>query len=769
MSTFAQLAALPGVGVAYLVDVSADGFATTLKRWSTVDGFFGGADAYDARIISVGNLSKAFGAERAFTTSTIQLTVDNVDAGADDLMAIANYAAILSWEFRVKVALWNPSTPTDLALKTLGTFSLLDAPRRSAESIRLQLQDSTSAKVREALRAPSINDWVAITDGDRPQLTNGNFAPGIDLASPLPIRFGSRRHPLIRLFGSSETDHASTFILCARKTALPSRLSGVFMSNGADISSCVASFELYVNAAGVGQLGQVVANDGFCETPTITVDGESWTIVWLQIVPWRVGYFLREHPSAANGLADDIVAKLLDGAPAKGNPYASSNTATETAHAALDELGLHFTAGFLSESHDVADFGSAFMSPAALAYSIITGYTSLGTSGADKASFQRVAAGRNVSASGSITFDSSVSSKRGVELTRVTGSDILPAIDALGMLGGFELVTKADGKVYCSRLDEDFRAMSAEAPVLDETQVSDVEDRFPSKGERWEPLSRVYVERLGTTFGPYVNPEFSPLAGGSKVVRLEWYGDENEIEGERGFLSQEAESLAQFIFSGPDVRPIIFFTAFLDAVELELGDLFYMSWTRGGRGTPYTDVLWRVESWAMDPESATVRIEAVWCADLPDRELRPYLVDNEALLVRRTNATAGKTFTATTGSSTVTTNETNLITAGVVAGDILELTDSTETEGIFLRNRCLLISTVAATSIVFDTAYSDTSFGTGGPYTFTTWRILRGHKTFPTSAEDPTNYPSGGLPYGAVVDASDGNYSNDDVGHFLGA
>jgi hypothetical protein len=96
-----------------------------------------------------------------------------------------------------------------------------------------------------------------------------------------------------------------------------------------------------------------------------------------------------------------------------------------------------------------------------------------------------------------------------------------------------------------------------------------------------------------------------------------------------------------------------------------------------------------------------VQIEAVWCDDLPDRTRRPYLLDDEDNLVRRTNATASETFTATTGSTTLVCSASTLVAAGVAAGDIFEMTDSSEARGSFQRNRCFLISSVAANSVTY--------------------------------------------------------------------
>jgi hypothetical protein len=753
MSSFAELAALPGVGVGYALEVS-NAAGVVQFRWATADGYYDDTGiAYEARIVSVGNLSRALGKGRTLTVSTIDIVLDNVDAGADVLMDRASFEDVLGWTFRLSIFAYDPANPSDGEGKQLGVFSLFDAPSRTDSEIRLSLADSVLHKIETVVRPPTLREWLAAADADRPFTSTSTFH--FDLDTPLPIRFGRERHAMLHVATSPTTGDA-VYVLAARRADSAPAVQGIFLGNGSDVTRASLNYNV-TNGTFTDHEGQIHEWTHYGqETPgektsaVIVVDGVNWYVSWLAVNPFAVGSLLYNNRASAQGLPEQAIATLR-----------SLERRAEWGDA-LETLGLQFSAVALSEFHNLS-WGTrpGFWSPAGLAYGILSQFTSLGSGGVDLASFLRCAAGRPTLCNGSISY-SEAQTTRDSDLVESTGSSVLPALEALGLLGGFELVIESDGKVYCKKLDEDFRALAGSAYEFDETQISGVSDRLPSKGERWEPFSRVFVRRYGRTYGPFYNSEFSPSSAITRTVELTWWGDEVQpdfgLQWYENINRRQSKELAELIFTGPDVRPIISFTTTLEALDLELGDFFVLSWTRGGRGTPYSEVLWRVESTTLIAESALVRIEAVWCDDLPDRTRRPYLLDDENNLVRRSNATAGEKFTATTGSTTLACDASTLVASGVAAGDIFEMTDSSEARGSFQRNRCFLIESVTANSVTFFLGFANSvapngdgdDFGSAGPYTITTWRILRGHVTYPTSGDDPVLYPSGGLPYGKM-------------------
>jgi len=769
VSTFAQLAALPGVGVTYLLEGSDDSFATIDYRYSTADGYFDHTSAYDSRIVSVGQLSREFSASGALATCTVDVVLDNTDAGADFLVDSA-WAVVDSYEWRLKIALYDPSNPADYATKTLGVFGLFEPPVRTIESVTLQLCDTVSAQAEEILRSPSLSDWKGVTDSARPSYDEGSVDGEFAYDEPLPVRFGHDRHPLKRFFSEN-------FVLSAsRSTTSVPYVTNMHMRNGVDVTEAALFRWVYETTTAYdpeSQMPYEITTGSYRESlpatksATITVDGYAWTIRWLALegLALRIAQEMRQRPSWKDGFSEDIATRLFNGG--------------EASRKALDELGLTFRCANLGETNSDADFPRKW-NAAAIAHSILADYTPLGSARVNKASFQTVAASTGMDVNGSIEASTADSDLNGQKVLAVTGSTLAPSVGALGLVGGFEIRAGTDGVLRAKALAADYHALAATPVTIDETQVTDISDRLAGRGERWEPFASVYVTKHGKTFGPYRNA-LSSVAGGraSRTVAMDWVGNEDlGAEEEIGFVRQDARRVADVIFGGQYAstkRPIISFTTWLEYLDLELGDFFFFSWTRGGRGTPYDNDLFRVEGIVFQPESCTMRVTAVYCADFPGLTRWPALLDNEALIVRGTGGEASGIVhhvKLVDSDATVTfevedIEDPGVYTAeapptGTAAGDILFLYD-----GVRARSRHLRITSVAATSVEVETG--DLDFDAGALLRTTNWQVLRGKSTLPTSSEDPTNYPSGGLPYVGVADDSDSKYSSDsENGHPIG-
>lgn len=767
MSTFAQLAALPGVGVAYLLEGSDDGFSTVAYRYSTADGYFGHTATYDSRIVSVGQLSREFSASGALATCTVDVVLDNTDAGAD-FFVDSDWDTVDSYEWRLKIALYDPASPSDYATKTLGVFGLFEPPTRTIESIALQLCDTVSAQAETLLRPPSLSDWKGVTDSARPSYDEGSVDGEFSFDEPLPVRFGHDRHPLKRFFREN-------FVLSAsRSTTTTPYLTNIYMRNGVDVTEA-ALFrwvqETTTAYAPEDQTSYEIATGAYrvaipaTKSATITVDGYGWSIRWLAAegLAIRIAQEMRQRPAWKDGFSADIADRLYNGGDA--------------ALKALDELGLTFRCANLGETNSDADFPRKW-NAAAIAHSILADYTPLGSARVNKASFQTVAASIGMDVNGSIDASTASSDLNGQKLLAVTGSTLAPSVGALGLVGGFEIRAGTDGVLHAKALAADYFKLTSTPITIDETQVTDISDRLAGRGERWEPFGSVYVTKHGKTFGPYRNSNAS-VAGGraSRTVAMDWVGNEDlGAEEEIGFVRQNARRVADVIFGGQYAatkRPILSFTTWLECLDLELGDFFYFSWTRGGRGTPYDNDLFRVEGIVFQPESCTLRVTAVYCADFPDLTRWPALLDNEDLLVRWYGGDGTTYYIGLVdGDATVTFHNEDesvpgvfdpaAVPTGTSAGDILFLY-----AGVRARSRHLRITSVAANSVEVETG--DLDFDAGSGLYTTAAAVLRGKSTLPTSSEDPTNYPSGGLPYAGVADDADSKYSSDDEnGHPIG-
>lgn len=377
MSTFAQLAALPGVGVAYLLEVSADGFATVSRRWATQDAVIGGHE-YQGRLVSVGRLSRAMASVASISTATVDVVLENLDGGVDWMMSMSDFASQSLYEFRLSVALYDPVNPSDLQSSPLGTFSLFDNPVRDSVSVKLSLADALASRYSEPIETPSYSDFY-------PSAYQWQMAAGFDMYAPLPLRFGEEAMPLQRFDGGGA-------VVCVSK-----------------------------GSAGVS-VGSIITKDGFLP-PTMqdfamhvsscTFGGDTWYLHYLTL--------------------DFITLRQTDPIILAIYPEVANFKAT------IESLGLSFKGGQkLSSTAPDADFGTASSSPAAIAYSLIHSYSGAQASGIDKDSFVRAQLARPVHATGSVTGTADATSRGPGELgaalsdlARLGGFDIIAGADGV--------------------------------------------------------------------------------------------------------------------------------------------------------------------------------------------------------------------------------------------------------------------------------------------------------------------------------------------------
>lgn len=194
MSTFEQLSKMPGVGVLFYFDVSVDKGATYTKAYST-QWYFGGSYQTEARIVSLGNLTRRLGADRGFTAATIDCVLENTDGGVDWVCDQSTFAAqAMGSVWKLHCILYDPVNPSDLAGMVCGVFSLMDPPARNASTVSLKLVDGGLGIVSQMAATPTIRDWVNVTDADRPAYLTATNIDDIAIIGSVPnYDFDARR------------------------------------------------------------------------------------------------------------------------------------------------------------------------------------------------------------------------------------------------------------------------------------------------------------------------------------------------------------------------------------------------------------------------------------------------------------------------------------------------------------------------------------------------------------------------------------------------
>ncbi|MBK7858408.1 MAG: hypothetical protein IPJ65_07250 [Archangiaceae bacterium] len=181
-----------------LVDVSFDDFSSVAYRWSTLSCSIGGND-YEGRIPKggVGKLSRAFGNENTPTSSTVTVSLDNTDFGADWLLDRTTVASqVMRARFKLTLAIYLPGNLSSVQTKVLGTFSMLNFPMRDRERVTLQLADDGLGRFNEPLVSPTLREWrddAGSTVDNCPIVEEYGPEPACDWDVPLPLAFGQGR------------------------------------------------------------------------------------------------------------------------------------------------------------------------------------------------------------------------------------------------------------------------------------------------------------------------------------------------------------------------------------------------------------------------------------------------------------------------------------------------------------------------------------------------------------------------------------------------
>lgn len=744
MSTFDELAVRNGVGCIYYFDVAPDPTATypyTLRystQWFSNEDYPSSLDS-QPRIASLGNLSRALGADRGLTASTISVTLENSDGGVDWIADRDTYATdAIGSEWRLTCLLYDQSARpfTDYNVKVLGVFTLMDPPTRTNGTIELQLVDQTLTKLD--INTPTILDWCGVTDANRPFdedeyrdiLANGTryttSGEGVfPLDAPLPVAWGWA--PVKPIYIAK-----NCYVVCCVPGAaggLPVTVDAVFAGNGFVIPHTLESFSL-------AYAGDPMTVWTVRRSATITKNGKEWHFIWLDLDLTGDGY----RVSTASGRGDSSL--IWDYLQKQGGIDLSSAAIAGTRNTGTGATQNYSYLGYDAHrlvspsilmrllSHNANDLPEYGVRAATVIEDIITTCidAALTVTGADATNTLRPSS----FASDSIYRQFQTSKLAPFDVFQeLTGGQTPTAIRQLCQLGQFDGFFKWDGSFGISALGADATSQSATLPSLAETLIESVTERIPSVGERNAPVNRVFITTKGSRFGPFDDAD-AMTAWGRPVVKeidAQWLPGETRSTASGNFAYDGAVPfplLGLISTNGMStIRPVLSLVTGINGLTLDLCDYVTVSWTRGGGAGPYINSVFRVEAIDLAPLDAKVKLELLWCDDLRATDNLPYILDDETQYLR-VDASGGRTCTLTDGSTTVNFSSGDLYADGVALGDILLVRDSTESATAFKRNRTLLIVNINDA----DTVEVDVSdFGSGGPFTITDWEIQESAST----------------------------------------
>lgn len=743
---FSDLVVRPGVGVVYKLDISFDNFDTISARYSTHSGIDPSSE-YDDRLLAVGNFTRALGMDHTFQTGSIEIIIANHDEVADWMVDRSNFVDVMKTRLRLYIGVYDPAAPSTIEWKQLGEFVFSEFPTRTDGQVRAILSDDTAGFIHQAVVRPTVGNWLNAEGlfgiiGVESPLRGGTL--------PIPLAFGDDFVEAIRGRANpiDSGPHAGAVpfaVCCTASTAAVTAndvtelwVGDIVTSNG---QREVVSAPAQVPSTYTSKLsGQTVNVWTVHKTGPIAVDGRDFYVLWVAI--HGEGYM--------SWLIDFLGGTSLPGAVLP--PTAPVSALTEG-------LGRVWVKGYPYSA--VTAINQAKQNPADIVMDLVSYYSKGSSANVNTASLARLKAAYDYSAAGIIGGN---------------GNDSSLADHLSDLAASFEMDVFVgwDGKVSMSAALRDFEALTSvdDLPEFDETQIEMEADGIPSREQRGAPFNRI-VKRdvrqgLRAAEPGYVSHEGIELDDPANTQRRTAWNRIIPRDLSIRWWSEDDRSNNPWFVLGLDTtpRPRVRFRTTLDALLLELGDYFRLTWTRN-LGDPYERTIFQVESLTLHPDTNTVTVEAIWAGDL--EEDRPYILDNETLLKKATGSGL-RTVTVTQGDSIVTFSSGDLTSDGVERGDHLIIRDSSEGAASFKRFKALVIAEiVSATSAKVLDLLDSLDFGlpVSGSTAISDWEIRRSHVTYPTSLSDPVNYVDGGNVYGRVSNADQGGrYSDFGTGGF---
>lgn len=736
MTTFAEMSQRNGLGVLYYFRVD-DAAGSTIAYYSTTQ-----MGSLDARIASLGTLTRGLSADRGFAASTLSVSLDNSDGELDwisDRVTFGTQAIGSVWNLAIRI--WDPVEGiAGYTEKTLGVFTLVDPPECSASIIRLNLADASLSALLAPAQRPCLRDWFGITDANRPFTQDeweGKWDVGdVDIDEQFPLVFGATPGAAALYLGRN------AYVLCAvpgTAGALPTTVTAVYSRKGGPVPQTLS------NPGNIGPGGDMTVWT-IRRTPDITVDGKTWHLLWLDIdlSADNFGFdSVHDHGNQALlgpmyeqlGYADEdfkIVAEAYNG---------------RRSGATFDATGQHkmmqpiVVAGGLF-SHPTNDLNSGYEIHAATVAADLINHCIAATTVPSLAGVSSVIAARPRDTAAGIVHSGFTG---GSVFLEASTTEISTALRQLCSLAQFDIFLAWDGTPTASCIASDLTSQTATLATIPETLVKEQpRERIPAAGDRNSPTNRTMVSVDGELQGPFdvaeaialwrrpiprtvdgtwlprfrtvdagqnVSPVLRAIAG---VVPLKTYDN-------KWVADLSRFSWARLDNSNTIIRPTLRVVTSLNAIASDLCDYVYFTWRRGNIGGPYIGTVWRIESMALAPSTSEVELVLVWCDDLRATDNLPYILDDETLYTRVSSG-GGRTVTLTDGSTTAAFSSGNLVSDGVMVGDSLIVYDSTESASAFRRNRVLRVASITdATHLVMDKS----DFSSGGPFTLSVWEIRK--------------------------------------------
>lgn len=747
MSTFAQLVAKAGVGMAFGMDISFDKFSTTSYRYGTHEGKLDGTNYYDARITRLGSLSRELGVNGRIAAGGMTLRLANFDGALDWLCNRTTVASqVFQSEWLLRCYVWDPANPTDHAVKTLGHFAVFNPPSRSLApdsgdmSIDVTLVDRSASDLMDVVATPTLRDIQGdlYTNGILEASTFSNCYQKflVDIDAPLPLAFHGTELKLIAAYDPHQAPPGHFLVPCNLGFAVACTTDTATSASDSEL------FELLLEPAdgsGGGMYlpqsvtlynGAVDTLWGVYRSSTVSKGGRNWKVIYIWLDFETVTSEQRLYQAWA-GMFPHLAANDFDGI-LKATKFSVRGF----------PLSLR--------TYSAPSTPQRGRCPAPIvAYDLLRYYSGLQNSDVDYASFG-VAADALPADAIDLTVTPGQAWKSGQQASLQAGL-LRSTLSRLCQNVAMDIFVGWDGLFYALAQSNTFNDQTSTFVALEEERVAQPKDQIPAQGERWAPFTRYYFEGSDSLFhGPR---EVSNTAIVGRTLVRTWRGEMLVVDPHTSSVRVQLDSV---------VRPVLTFRYSIEALALlEIGTYFTLSLTRGNQAIAYAGAAWRVEGLTFTPGEAYVEVKAVWMDDL--RTLVPFLLDSESYIVRMAG---GANITVTDGSSNVTSlSAGSFITSGVTVGDILVLQDSSLAADNFKRFRALRITNVlSATSLQITT--TNTDFDAPSGHAMSEWTIVRGFVTYPTVVSDATHYPNGSAMYGKISNTS-GVYSDSSAANAL--
>lgn len=802
-----------GRGVAVMMDISFDGFATISYRWATHALVDGSGNQYSQSLDKVGNLSRDFGNDNVVSVSNMEMVVFNQDGRADWMLAGATAIQTLQALVNLYLVIYDPVAGPSFSLSTtqkkqIGQYQIADNPIRTNDEIRFTLTDAVLGLMELACQGPTMADFfntIPIATNPLKNIKGLTFGINNFLAwptdlemqgngtwnQPIPIAFG--RNPVECIlptqyctFGNGGSWDATpannvnvlpVFFCATRSNAAlgpqGQEVEFLYVEIGSGIPNVPPGWYVvplnYQDISGIQRQIFTVYSEGSVAGHNITIDGKTWTVKWLGLNLGSLAAYL-----SGVGFAD--LVEGTNGATWFQSLINGGGAATTTPPYTTQAYKNGFVKSCRVDGWPLSGITNATavgQHPVDIVTDLATSYSKAGAANIDTVSASRLKAYQpGWVATVQLQSASSTQAKK---LRQLLG-------DLAGTFG-FDIYSSWGGLLSFSTFWRDNTAIIGTPVVIPETRLQSPQDSFASREQRWAPFNR--IQTTGSRDG-FINQQGNALlpGGGMGILTPPPPGPFDDPGGSITAwrrINQRTINVAclpdplQRInpwtggasglpYVKPEMRPIFEWGMDVSGLLNEMGDIVSVTWTRGGGLPIYQGVWFQLESIHLNLDAILstglnknhIQFRAVYRGDLTAVG-GPYILDDDSQAtghpLLRVAPTGGRTVTVTDASSTVVGSAGSFITDGVQVGDHLVLQDPTEATAGYQRNRFLKIASVVdATHLTISD--TDLIFTAPGGVAVSNWVIMRSHLTYPTNATDPTHYPNGSNQYGCITNST---------------